>query len=476
MRRGSIIGPVLLIAIGGLFLANNVMPELSALKIAADYWPFLLIIWGLVRLLEILFWRVTGRPLPAAGIGAGEWVLIIFISLIGTGIFAANRYAGDWPRARITSRGIEVFGETHEYPASAVWKAGKTPKIVIENHRGNTRLTAADTDEIKITGRNIIRAFEQSDAARANKECPLEIVPQGDKLLVRTNQDRASGALRISSDLEIVVPRGASVEARGRYGDFDISDLGGDVDINSDNAGVRVQNIGGSVRVDLRRSDIVRAVNVKGGVDIKGRGHDVELENIAGEVTLKFPYTGEMVFRKLARSIRLATSLTELRAERVPGDIRMTRGEFIANDLVGPVRLQTKSTDVQISDFREALELQIDRGDIELRPGRTPLGRMDIRSGSGDVELTLPAGAKFALEATSRRGELHNEYGAPLRLDEQRRGGSIRGSVGSGPSIVIHTERGSITLSKSSEIARPAEAPEPPKPPKPAEPLKVERQ
>ena len=95
MRRGSMIGPVLLILLGALFLANNVMPELPTLKVVAEYWPILLIVWGGLRLIEILYTWMRGRPLPAAGVGGGEWALVIFIAMIGSGLFAAHRYSAN---------------------------------------------------------------------------------------------------------------------------------------------------------------------------------------------------------------------------------------------------------------------------------------------------------------------------------------------------------------------------------------------
>ncbi len=360
---------------------------------------------------------------------------------------------------------------------AAQHKSGKAPKIVVENLRGNTRVVVADAEEVKVTGRAVIRAFDQQQADKANKESPLEIVPQGDKLLVRTNHDRASGSLRINADIEITVPRGASIEARGRVGDFDITDLAGDVDINSDNAGVRLQNIGGGVKCELRRSDVVRAINVKGGVELKGGGHDVELEGIGGEVAVKFPFTGELIFRKLAKPLRLETRRTELRVERLPGYLRMTSGDLTASELVGPVRVTTRSTDVQLNDFTESLELNVDRGDVELRPGRLPLARIDVRSGSGDLDLSLPDGARFQLTARTQRGDLHNEYGTMLTAQEEGRGGAIRGGVAGGAMVNLETNRGSVTISKSSTIAQPVEAPKAPATPTaPRPPLTLERE
>ena len=83
MRRGSFVAPLLLIGIGALFLARNVYPDLPLLDYLARYWPFLLILWGGLRLVEILAWAATDRPVPARGISGGEWVLAIFLCFLG---------------------------------------------------------------------------------------------------------------------------------------------------------------------------------------------------------------------------------------------------------------------------------------------------------------------------------------------------------------------------------------------------------
>ena len=43
----------------GLFLANNLRPDIPMLEFLGRFWPFLLIAWGAVRLVEILIWTVA---------------------------------------------------------------------------------------------------------------------------------------------------------------------------------------------------------------------------------------------------------------------------------------------------------------------------------------------------------------------------------------------------------------------------------
>ena len=179
---------------------------------------------------------------------------------------------------------------------------------------------------MKASGQETVRSFQQADADSANKQTPLELIQQGDQIIVRTNQDKVSDRVQPNADLEISVPEGSSIEAHGRYGDFDIQGINGNVNINSDNAGVRLENLGGNVQIDTRASDTIRAVDVKGNVELKGRGEDVELQNIAGLVTVNGVYVGEIQLSNLAQPLRWEDPQNSMGFEKLPGQVRMSRG------------------------------------------------------------------------------------------------------------------------------------------------------
>jgi DUF4097 and DUF4098 domain-containing protein YvlB len=311
--------------------------------------------------------------------------------------------------------------------------------------------------------------MQKTDADKANDRAKVVLQANGGTVTVSGPQERVDGS-RLTSDLEITVPRGAILEIRGKYGDIDVTTVDGEVTINSDNAGVRVEKIGGRVKIDTRKSDIIRAVDVKGDVELRGRGRDIELENIAGEVVVNGSYSGDTSAKGLAKPLRFESSVTDLRVEKIPGELHLSLSTLTGENLGGPLVLKTKSKDVNLTDVSGALELDLNHGDVEIRQTRAPVPRMDVRTGSGNIELAVPANAGFTLNASAERGEVNNDLDQRLKLSGEERGGKLTGSLGPGPEVKLVTSRGSLTVRKVSATET---TPAPPAPPAPAAPKKA---
>ena len=461
MRPRSLTGPLILVIIGGLFLWRNLHPEAPVYEIIALYWPFLLILWGALRLVEVAWPGSSWK----SGFSGGEVVLIVLICIVGSTMWAGYRNGIHW-----SGGGLSLFGNEYDYPVSAKAPAAGMKRIVFEIARGNIKVTGADTAEVAVSGNKVVRCYSREDADRSNNNTPLELVPEGDHLLVRANQDRASDNQRVSDDIEVTVPKGIAVEARGRRGDFEVDDVDGDVELAGARGDVRLSRLGGNARLEVSHSDTIRAADVKGHIDIQGQGTDLSLENVQGQVTINGAFTGTLDFKNLAKPLQFEGARnTELHVEAVPGNISMDMSEFTANGLVGPMRLITRSRDIKIGRFSQAVVIETEHGNIELEPG-SPVPAIDARSGAGNIELTLPEKAAFELNATAERGDATNDFGAEIQKETYGRSATLKGKVGSGPTIKLTANRGEVEVRKGDDSVRPPDvpsiAPAPPKPPK----------
>ena len=456
-RRASIIGPLVLILVGGIFLLHNLNRDLSILRTVAQFWPWILIGWGAIRLAEVLFWHQKGQPLPRAGVSGGEWWFVVFLCMLGSGTAGVMRVDNRWSNINMRGWGWQIMGEQFDFPVKAEAPAANVTRIVVENLRGSARIVGTGDASVKVNGHKTVRALDRSTAERADRETPLQLVREGDVLYIRTSQEKWSGDERISADIDITVPKSAMLECKSRVGDFDITDMRNAVVINSDNSGVRLQNIVGKVEISVRKSDIVRAVNIQGDVTLKGSGQDLEFDNITGQVTADFAYTGDLEFKNLAKPLRFESNTVTLNVERVPGRLQLTRSQIEGENLVGPLRIKSGSKDVRVAEFTGAAEIEVERGDIRLTPGRGPLGAIDARTRSGEIEVALPEKGGFSLKAQVTKGSAENDYGAPLTKVDEGRTERITGTTGAGPLVSLEASRGSIRVRKAGAVVAKAE-------------------
>ncbi|MDQ2901323.1 MAG: DUF4097 domain-containing protein [Acidobacteriota bacterium] len=434
-------------------MINNLRPDLVDWGSIGRYWPFILIVFGLVRLLEILIDAGRGKPLPTRSIPGG----VFFVLLVATFFFwAAARHHMGWRQfGRYANGGVDLFGEQFDYQLNLHGNAAGASTLVLDNARGNVSIDGVDGDDVQVDGHKMIRAYNKQAADDADRKTSFEIVREGDRMVLRTGQDRASGDHRVSMDLDIKVPRRMSVEARTRSGDLTVGSLIGGVDLSGDRGDVRLTDVGGNVKVELNHSSLVRATGLKGALDLQGRGSDVQLENIAGQVAITGFYSGTLDFKNLAKPLHFESpqNQTDVRVQQIPGSLTMDLGEFRASNLVGPVRLVAKSRDVDIENFSESLDVDLDRGDIQIKPERVPLSKIDVHVRNGNVSLALPENADFSLKATTSHGEAQNDYGDSVRTETEGHSASLKSVAGKGPTISASTDRGTVSVSKGAFTA-----------------------
>src|SRR6185436_16197473 len=90
---GSFFWGLILIAAGSIFLLKNLGYDVPVWTGIARYWPVLLIVWGLIKMIDCARWKRAGEPGPL--FGAGEVVLLVVVIMSGTALTAAANMSPD---------------------------------------------------------------------------------------------------------------------------------------------------------------------------------------------------------------------------------------------------------------------------------------------------------------------------------------------------------------------------------------------
>jgi len=465
--RRSLAGPFVLIVVGTVFLMGT-MRILSIGRLAhlfANYWPALLIVWGVIKLVE--HQRAQREGTRAPGIGGGGVVLVVMI--VAFGLIATQLEHLDWSGIR-DHMNIDdpdfsgIFGESYnfndhleqDFPASASLK-------VIDTH-GAVSVHASDDNKITVVVRKRVGADNQNDADKYDRETKPTIIAIGGLVTVDAKAE-AAGDHPVETDLDISLPRKVQVSITSRRGDVNVSGRDGGVDISAQHSDTAVEDVNGNVKVSQEKGS-VKIEQINGDVHVQGRVNEVSVADIKGAVQLDGEFQESIKLARITKTVTFKSSRTDMEFSRIEGTLDLDSDELHAEQITGPLHLTTRSKNIRLEQVSGDVRLQDDNGAVEV--GMRTLGNVQIDNRNGDVQLSLPDKAGFRLDARTRDGEIQSDF-AELKVNNDEHEAKASGSVGNASShIVLNNEHDGIEIRKASSMP-----PKPPEPPTPAKPGKA---
>src|SRR5580704_7010045 len=466
--RRSLAGPFVLIVVGTVFLMGT-MRILSIGRLAhlfANYWPALLIVWGVIKLVE--HQRAQREGTRAPGIGGGGVVLVVMI--VAFGLIATQLEHLDWSGIRdhmdIDDPDFSgIFGESYnfndhleqDFPASASLK-------VIDTH-GAVSVHASDDNKITVVVRKRVGADNQNDADKYDRETKPTIIAIGGLVTVDAKAE-AAGDHPVETDLDISLPRKVQVSITSRRGDVNVSGRDGGVDISAQHSDTAVEDVNGNVKVSQEKGS-VKIEQINGDVHVQGRVNEVSVADIKGAVQLDGEFQESIKLARITKTVTFKSSRTDMEFSRIEGTLDLDSDELHAEQITGPLHLTTRSKNIRREQVSGDVRLQHDNGAVEV--GMRTLGNVQIDNRNGDVQLSLPDKAGFRLDARTRDGEIQSDF-AELKVNNDEHEAKASGSVGNASShIVLNNEHDGIEIRKASSM--PPKPPEPPTPGKPGKAL-----
>ncbi len=226
------------------------------------------------------------------------------------------------------------------------WDIDANATISIENVAGEIVVQGWDKNEAHLTG-ELGKSVEELEIDASNSSLQIEVINRN----VR-NID--------STDLKLMVPRGASVDISAVSADVDVSGLdnekltassvSGDVEVNASSKRVSIESVSGDVEFE-GQTQRISAESVSGDIDLSGIAGDIEATTVSGDMELQ------------------ADAIENAKLETVSGDITV-KGEISGN------------------------------------------GKLTAESMSGDVVIIMPASQIGLFKAQSFSGRIYTDFGS----------------------------------------------------------------
>jgi DUF4097 and DUF4098 domain-containing protein YvlB len=446
-HRGSIFTGLLLIVFGVVFLIDRFDPDFRLGHWIRIYWPVLIILWGVAKLIDHLVLRQNpGFRSPL--LSGGEAALLILLAFVLSG-FAFR----DWVRGHYPDFDVELppfhqsYKQEQQLPPQVVPDGAH---IVLETPRGDLSVHAAPDNLLRVQATESAWALTKPAADEQMRKVHMVIEQDGNTYRLRPTYLDDRRAL-IGIDLDVAVPKTVSVEAGTKHGDIEISGITGSVVARSGNGDIRVDDVGSNVTVDLQKGD-ARISAIVGNVKLTGRGNDVELRDVSGDVTVEGAFVGTLEASKVAKTIHWVSPWADLTVAQLSGHLEADSGDVEISGASGPAKLITHNKDITVVNVSGQIDIVNTHGDVKVSYLTPPHDDLSVTNDSGDAEVTLPARSTFRVSAISKSGEVKSEFGAPsLNTSNENDRGQITGQIGTtGPMITIVTSYGTIHLNKAA--------------------------
>jgi hypothetical protein len=466
MRRGSIVGPILVIAIGVLFLLVQTGRIASARLwgFYGHWWPVLLIAVGVVVLIE---WGVDqalhrndSQPYIRRSIGGGVVTLLVLLTICGfvyNGI--RNNTNGFFDHSfNLNQEDFDQFmGDKHESDQTLAQAFPAEGSLQVTNPRGDVTISGtSDDNQIHVILHKEIYSRSDDDAASKAQQMTSNLNVSGN--IMQLNLPAIEGA-RV--DLIITVPAIASNTVMANHGDVHISSVKGPVNVTANHGDVELSAIKGVVTTHIQNSGSdFSAHSVAGPITLEGKAKDVTISDIDGSVSMQGDFFGDTHLDHIRGAFKFKSSRTDFQLARLDGEASFSDDDLSADQAVGPVFLNTRNRNITLDNIAGDVTVTNKNGKVEVTSA-PPLGNVSVENRNGEVSVTLPDEAGFNVRADTTDADIQNDFSLPVM--DQNNHKSITGTVGKGnATIKISTTQEDVALRRSNIAPLPPLPPAPP--------------
>jgi len=446
-RTSGIFPGLVLITVGVILLLHNYR-GLELGDVLLRWWPLALIFLGLIKIYDRTVASRSDDP-GSARITGGEILLVVGMLVLLSCVVAV-----DYGRRAIGGKlPIEVSGDAYPFDLDVAPKpVPENARITVRGGHGDITVRATDVPEIRVAGKKNVHAWSENDASRRAGPVSVEIVQNGDSYEVHPT-GASAGDSRISIDMEIQVPKKASVTVRNEKGDITVSDMATPVSITSANGDVEVRDTASDVNIEMHKGD-VKVSDTKGDIKISGKGTQVDVASATGSFTLDGEFYGPIRADKVAKGLRFISQRTDLTLTSLTGHMEVSSGNLEIVDAPGDITLRTNRYSVTIENATGKVKVDNRDGDVEMRFSAPPKADIDATNTNASISLTLPESASFNIVADCHSCDIDSEFSADtLKKTSVESGDShLEGKYGSarGPKITLKTSYGTLSIKKTS--------------------------
>jgi len=342
------------------------------------------------------------------------------------------------------------------------FKVEKNGNLILDEVRGEVVVKAWDKNEVSIHEIKKMDIFTKAEAEAAMKNTETGYVQQGNTIRVG---GRAFDRNWIHSTFTIFVPAETECDIKTKGGTVSVEGTKGNITASTGGGEITFQDVGGTVKASTGGGE-VRITGSRGPVTVSTGGGEVRIVKTQTKVKVSTG-GGEVEILDTRGAVEVNTGGGDVHVLRAEGDVSVNTGggSIHVDHLKGSVSANTGGGDVEMNGVQGGIDASTGGGDVTAELTLADFSirhKVDIKTGSGDIRLTLPEKIPATVQATinikDRRGEdfqISSDF--PLKITTGNTDSRVRTILatgdlnGGGDPMDLETTNGNIRILKAQK-------------------------
>ncbi|RPJ62253.1 MAG: hypothetical protein EHM23_03980 [Acidobacteria bacterium] len=373
--------------LGGLFWAAvgtigllDFFGALNFFSFFGSYWPGLLILFGIGKIID--FYRFSGGLQFRASEVVGVLALMLLGFVAGKigAIDPGFRAFADWPHGWVFEEENRVRARIESHQETS---AAGIEAVQIDNRFGDIQVETGLEDKIDVGLTAVVRGESERRAQEIGRKVELSLQREGKLVKIGTNRAETQDRnYPLSTHLRVLVPKQAQVK------------------IGNENGSVTVQGINGALQISNSYGPLT-IESITGSVDAKNRYAAITVRNIKGDVTIE-NRRGQIRLEEITGNVKAATDYERVDAEQINGPLEVVNhfGDVRVRTAEGPVTIKSPGSGVDVSSIKKSVYIEnshkgvrvaelADTLELDTSYGGVSLSRIDgaviVRASSSDI-------------------------------------------------------------------------------------------
>ena len=314
-------------------------------------------------------------------------------------------------------------------------------KLTIDADCGEIDVQSTEDDTVSVRIQRAAQIKANRRAAEILKNLDVQIAHEASDVKIEAKfignakrwQKRKN---ELDVQFDIRVPRHYNLDLQTASDDISVVNVTGDVNVETFNAGLRLQEITG--RID--------AVTSIGNIDLKGFNGDVVLQTKGGNITLAAGFG----------DVKAKTSGGNVQAVHVTGAVngQTSGGNVTLRECKGGADLKTAGGSIEVENDGPVLA-KTSGGSIRCQLQKASTSEnllLDLETMGGSINVSLVPDIAATVKATVLGGSVTTEFPVTVEASGTVKPDQLQGAInGGGPLLKLRSVGGNISLRKTDD-------------------------